>query len=112
MWVSLLTCSIVVGVLFYAPPESTAFLFPSSTPRPSTRDSENRQLSSSQCIERYPDLYFEADRARAWYASRGGITEEAVDAAEQQGGNARLTILDNHVRAASQLQSGTDASSM
>ena len=58
---------------------------------------DNRQLDHSQCVDAYPELYYEADRARRWYTSRSGITEQMVDAAEKDGGNARLTIINNNV---------------
>lgn len=58
---------------------------------------EDRLLNTSQCIEAYPQLYHEADRARRWYTSRSGITADMVDAAEKDGGNARLTIINNNV---------------
>jgi hypothetical protein len=59
---------------------------------------ENRLLNTTQCINAYPELYYEADRARRWYTTRSGITEKMVDAAEKDGGNARLTIINNQVR--------------
>ncbi|WWC90330.1 uncharacterized protein L201_005263 [Kwoniella dendrophila CBS 6074] len=62
---------------------------------PNPAESENRQLSTDQCIERYPKLYHEADRARQWYHAKGGISKEMIDASEQDGGNARLVILNN-----------------
>ena len=58
---------------------------------------EDRLLNTSQCLEAYPQLYYEADRARRWYSSRSGITADMVDAAEKDGGNARLTIINNNV---------------
>lgn len=58
---------------------------------------EDRQLNTSQCIDAYPRLYHEADRARRWYTSRSGITAKMVDDAEKDGGNARLTIVNNNV---------------
>ncbi|WRT68767.1 uncharacterized protein IL334_005747 [Kwoniella shivajii] len=64
-----------------------------SPPDPS--ESENRHLSQDQCIERYPKLYHEADRAKAWYHARKGISKRMVDEAETDGGNARLVILNN-----------------
>jgi hypothetical protein len=93
---------VVVLVLYISAPSQTfsfSLLRPAALrPPTSTRDSANRLLSADQCVQRYPDLYFEADRAKAWYAAHGGITAEAVDLAEKEGGNARLTIIDNHVR--------------
>jgi hypothetical protein len=57
---------------------------------------EDRHLTNEQCLARYPDLYLEADRAKQWYERKGGISKEAVDAAEGEG-NARLVILNNKV---------------
>lgn len=79
------------------------YLLPSSSIRhqpiaaPDISENRNRHLTESQCLSRYPNLYMEADRAEAWYARKGGITEEMVDKAEQDDGNARLTIVDNIV---------------
>lgn len=56
---------------------------------------ENRQLDFQQCQEAYPRLYYEADRAREWYAGQGGITERQVEAAVENGGHARLAIINN-----------------
>lgn len=64
---------------------------------PSPSQSENRQLTTAQCLATYPQLYLEADRARVWYDRKGGISEEMVDQAEQDGASARLAILDNKV---------------
>lgn len=61
------------------------------------RLAENRHLTTLECHRAYPELYLEADRAQAWYTKRGGITEGMVDAAEQDGGDARLAIIDNKV---------------
>lgn len=58
---------------------------------------DNRHLDHQQCLEAYPLLYDEADRARTWFASRGGITESMVDAAEKNKGHARLAIINNNV---------------
>lgn len=60
-------------------------------------EAENRHFSSAQCLARFPELYLEADRARDWYAAKGGVSKEAVDDAEREG-DARLVILDNKVR--------------
>jgi hypothetical protein len=64
---------------------------------PHLAQSEDRHLPTSECLNRYPDLYIEADRAEQWYNKRGGISEEMVDSAEKDGSNARLTILNNIV---------------
>ena len=52
-------------------------------------------MSADQCIERYPDLYYEADRAKKFY--RRGISESMVDEADRDGASARLAIIDNKV---------------
>lgn len=62
---------------------------------PVISDAENLHLSAEQCIDRYPDLYYEADRAREYF--KGGISEEMVDAAEKDEANARVAIIDNKV---------------
>lgn len=58
---------------------------------------DNQQLGAQECRDAYPLLYHEADRAQRWYVGKGGITESMVDAAEQNGGHARLAIIDNRV---------------
>lgn len=65
---------------------------------PDILDSENRLLTSSQCQDRYPGLYYEADRAKAYYARKGGITHEMVESADKDGASARLAIVNNKVR--------------
>jgi hypothetical protein len=87
---------------FFALGVDIPFLLPSSftshpftVPQPS--ESSNRHLTAEQCVERYPDLYLEADRAERWYSGKGGITEAMVDSAEKDDSNARLAILDNIV---------------
>ena len=62
---------------------------------PDISDAEKLHLSAEQCIDRYPDLYYEADRAREYF--KGGISEEMVDAAEKDEANARVAIIDNKV---------------
>nr|XP_018999118.1 uncharacterized protein I203_08319 [Kwoniella mangroviensis CBS 8507]OCF62579.1 hypothetical protein I203_08319 [Kwoniella mangroviensis CBS 8507] len=64
---------------------------------PDPAQSENRHLDQAQCMERYPKLYHEADRARKWYQSKGGITKAMVDLSETDSGNARLVILNNRL---------------
>lgn len=61
------------------------------------QDSDNRHLTASQCLQRYPELYYEADRAKVYYEFKGGITEEMLDDAERDGGHARLAIIGNNV---------------
>lgn len=62
---------------------------------PALHDTENRQLDRAQCLDRYPNLYYEADRAKRWFS--GGISEEMVDEAEKDGASARLAIINNRV---------------
>jgi hypothetical protein len=64
---------------------------------PQILDSENRLLTASQCQDRYPGLYYEADRARAYYAKKGGISQEMVESADKDGASARLAIINNKV---------------
>lgn len=64
---------------------------------PDAVTAENRLLTAQECLDRYPDLYKEADRARSYYEARGGITAEMVDDAEKADASARLMILDNRV---------------
>jgi hypothetical protein len=64
---------------------------------PAIYDSDNRHLTSAQCHERYPGLFYEADLARDFHKSKGGISESTVDAADQDGASARLAIIDNKV---------------
>jgi hypothetical protein len=65
---------------------------------PTVSDSDNRHLTSAQCKERYPGLYYEADQARAYHQKHGGISESAVDSADQdEGASARLAIINNKV---------------
>ncbi|CAD6583247.1 MAG: hypothetical protein TREMPRED_003509 [Tremellales sp. Tagirdzhanova-0007] len=71
------------------------FSIPSHVSTHTPTEAEDRHLSSQECITRYPELYYEADRARDWHHRREGISKQAVDAAERDGGNARLVILDN-----------------
>jgi len=101
IWLPIIAGIVVITVSFvsFGPSQSISFLIPGpATIRPAdTRESENRLLTADECVRRYPDLYLEADRAKAWYASRGGITAEAVDLAEKEGGNARMAIIDNRV---------------
>ncbi|WVQ79560.1 hypothetical protein IAT38_001659 [Cryptococcus sp. DSM 104549] len=61
---------------------------------PDSSEASNLHLTEEQCLAQYPDLYLEADRARAWY--KKGITKDMVDAAEEEG-NARLVILNNQL---------------
>lgn len=64
---------------------------------PQILDSENRILTSSQCQVRYPGLFYEADRAQAYYAKKGGITQEMVESADKDGASARLAIINQKV---------------
>lgn len=57
---------------------------------------ENRHLTFEQCGEQFPLLYREADRAREWYAQKGGISLEDVDKSEEHG-NARVAVIKNKV---------------
>jgi hypothetical protein len=60
---------------------------------PHLSDGDNRQLTRAQCLERYPALYHEADRAKRWYSK--GISLEMVNEADKDGANARLAIINN-----------------
>lgn len=62
---------------------------------PTIDDVDNRHLTSEQCLERFPALYYEADRSKAW--ASGGISESMVDEAEKEGASARLAIVNNKV---------------
>lgn len=68
---------------------------------PAIFDSENRHLTTSQCQDRYPGLFHEADLARKFWQKKGGISLEDVDKADEDGGaSARLAIINNKVRRA------------
>jgi hypothetical protein len=92
---------LIVGYITLSSLTRTLTFAGTSLPLPSDRDlgsllSDNRQLTRSQCAVVYPLLYKEADRARGWYAGRGGVTLEGVDVAEKDG-NARVAIIDQQV---------------
>jgi hypothetical protein len=71
---------------------------------PAVHDSDNRHLTSSQCHERFPGLFHEADLAKAFHKKNGGISLADVDKADQDGGaSARLAIIDNKVSDAGRL---------
>ena len=104
---SLLLAHIHPAVPFTLPLIPSPYSIPQHISNYTPTEAEDRQLSSEECITRYPELYYEADRARDWHRRRGGISKKAVDGAEHDGGNARLVILDNQVslRIRSQLSS-------
>jgi hypothetical protein len=55
-----------------------------------------RTYNQEQCKLLFPRLFRQADLAREWYRENGGISRDAVDAAEKDG-NARVIIHDNKV---------------
>jgi hypothetical protein len=55
-----------------------------------------RTYNQEQCKLLFPRLFRQADSAREWYRENGGISRDAVDAAEKDG-NARVIIHDNKV---------------
>lgn len=56
----------------------------------------NLHMTEEQCGIAFPELYKEADRAQAYFSTKGGISKQDVDAAEEEG-NARVVILNNTV---------------
>ncbi len=58
----------------------------------------DHRLTHQQCLDTYPRLYHEADRARKYYHERKGIRLEDVDEAERNSAAARIIIKDNQVR--------------
>jgi hypothetical protein len=67
------------------------------TPPPLT-SANNRQLTHQQCLDTYPELYLEADRARDWYKRKGGISaQDLEDAGWDEGASARIAIIGNQV---------------
>ncbi len=65
----------------------------------SQRIQDDLHLTSEQCQQVFPRLYSEADRAAKYWRRKGGVTLEEVDAAEEDGSNARIAIIDNRVGA-------------
>ncbi|KAL8283581.1 hypothetical protein RQP46_005376 [Phenoliferia psychrophenolica] len=65
-------------------------------------------LTGAQCDRVFPGLYAEADRARDYWLSRGGLNLTDLDAAETQG-NARAMIKNNrlYIKSYSDNQQGT-----
>ena len=95
----ILACALISLAHFHPDANFSITFHPSPPFHPhisSVSEPENRHLSAAQCLDRYPELYLEADRARDWYSRKGGITKAQVDEAEQEG-QARLVILDNKV---------------
>lgn len=56
----------------------------------------DRQLTQGQCDVVYPGLFYEIERARVYYAARGGVTEAELDEAESVG-QARVIIKNNRL---------------
>lgn len=56
----------------------------------------DRQLTQGQCDAVYPGLFYEVERARDYYAARGGVTEAELDEAESVG-QARVIIKNNRL---------------
>jgi hypothetical protein len=55
-----------------------------------------RNYNQDQCKLLFPRLFHHADLTAEWYRKNGGISRDAVDAAEKDG-NARVIIHDNKV---------------
>lgn len=55
-----------------------------------------RTYNQDQCKLLFPRLFHQADLSEEWYRKNGGISRDAVDAAERDG-NARVTIYNNKV---------------
>ena len=56
----------------------------------------DRQLTQEQCDVVYPGLFYEVERARDYYAAKGGVTEAELDEAEAVG-QARVIIKNNRL---------------
>ena len=56
----------------------------------------DRQLTQDQCDVVYPGLFYEVERARDYYAARGGVTVADLDLAEEVG-QARAKVINNRL---------------
>ncbi|KAL9077608.1 MAG: hypothetical protein Q9157_003278 [Trypethelium eluteriae] len=62
-----------------------------------TEDAENYGLDDAQCDAAFPAMYFEIDRAAAWWRSIRDITLEDVDASWKASGLVRAMIYDHEL---------------
>ncbi|TIA99181.1 hypothetical protein E3P94_00543 [Wallemia ichthyophaga] len=56
----------------------------------------NKHLTESQCLNQYPGLFYEAERALAYWSERGGITLKHLDKASEKA-HGRVVIHNNRM---------------